>query len=815
MKKLLFVLLFIPSIMLAEVLPKNSRLDIYDNFVGGLDSRDEPHKLKNNQSPYLRNVLIDDGEIKTVNGFIVLGSTGTLSKVNTIFEYIKTDGTRNFLVSDSSVVLATSDFSNYTLIKANLNNNYKLGCIQVEDKSWCSNGNDAVFTFDGSTVVVLDGNTYGSLKTPNVPKFKYLSYWQNRVWGFGIPTNSSYLGYSAIQSTDTVPVAISPDNENAWNNPNFFLDVDKGDGTQPTFMRVYRGQLYVGKERGISAILGNDDISYADVKVVKDYGFLNNDSVVELDNLLVGYGSDDGIYKFDGRNMNIFSDHIRPDVEAFINNVGKNVVLNWDSQSDFTRGSLVGSTATGSGFLTVNFSTYVLVSTPAQGDVTNQYLSMLLNTGTTSTNFVTITTDTANPAKWYQLSSGAIPNSDSYFPYHIVFWVRSDNASSEPSGKVAVTLRNLRTRSTAYYEQTGVSGINPVSSWAEFAVPFAGNSGIKELFFTGDDILNGNFQVRVEVADTCGAGSPNCRFDLRYSSVGSLMFLKDSQIAEYRSDISTAVNISAWGNFNSVFNNQGGNISFAYRVSTSLVNITTYPFMPISPGAVIGSSVSNNYIQWLSTLTFNSTSSLVYIDNVQINYNQGGSNDVNPIGVSWKGRYWLAVTTTASGTTNLIYVKSRNSSDYPDGFTVLEGINIKSLWRSSDYLYAGASTSGIIYRLDYGTNYNGRPIIAIYETNETNFSAPFFEKQLVSYFIDIDKQTNGEITLGTQINNRSYGNYNLNINGSGRLVRHLAYPNSYGNSFRFRFTSSVLDQVMKINNFGVVYINENNTTDNY
>jgi hypothetical protein len=259
-----------------------------------------------------------------------------------IERYVKSDGSIEYIVSDSSVVLKTQDFSIYTLLKSGLNNNYRLRAKQIENKVYFTNGSDPVFNYDGSTVVVLDGGTYNIGKTPNIPKFKYLEYYQNRLWGFNLPTDPSALRWNLLLSTDTVPIAYAPDHELAWSNSNLQLNIGKGNGTVGTFLRVYAGQLFVGKERGIHYIYGNDDTNYSAVPIVKDYGFLTDESVVEQDNVLLGFGND-GVYEFNGQQMNRISDKIYPDIQNFNLGVSRNVVLTWDSRSEFLRGYFSGS----------------------------------------------------------------------------------------------------------------------------------------------------------------------------------------------------------------------------------------------------------------------------------------------------------------------------------------------------------------------------------------------------------------------------------------------------------------------------------------
>lgn len=796
-----------------EVLPDGSKFNLYNDFTGGLNTRDPPHKLQQNESPFIRNCLIDEGEIDPPAGTSILGSTSTLQKINLFKRYVKDDGTVEFIVSDSSIVLKTQDFSVYTLLKSGLNGSYRLRAKQVESKMYFTNGSDSPFTYNGTTVTVLDGGTYNLGKTPNMPKFKYLEYFQNRLWGFNLPSNSSVLQWHLFQSTDVIPIAYAPDHELAWSNSNLQLNIDKGNGTVGTFLRVYAGQLFAGKERGIHYIYGNDDTNYAPVPIVKDYGFLSDESVVEQDNVLLGYGND-GIYEFNGQQMTRISDKIFPDILVINSGINRNITITWDSKNDFGRGYFSGTTATVGGLVTIEVSTYVLVSTiPSQvtgKSVSNKYTPFLLNLST-STGWVSITTNTIDSSKLLQVSTRAFPT---YLTASagLSFMTTTPNNDTKPTSNCKITIKNLRTGVTAYAESPSI--VTTGDGFSNIDITFTEASGINNLIFTPNDIVVGNFQLRIEQPDGCVAGSPNCEFDLMFTSHAANIYLKDANVGQYLSDIATVTAITAWGNLNSVFNNNFGNVQFYYRTSTSAINLSTgSAWIPIVSGGVIGSSITNTYIQYGATLTINFGSDSPNIDNVKIIYQTGGGSDINPFGQSWRNSYYLFVTTTTTGLTNLCYVKSRSGTKNPYGWSVLEGINIKSSLSTSDVWYLGSSTAGVAMRGDYGTNYNGNAINQIYETNDNNFEQPFINKNILEYGLDTDYVASSTYTLFTSIDRGAYASQDINNSGSGRMIRRLSYPFAKGNSFKFKFVNSQLDKQMKIYNF-IAYFKENATRTN-
>src|SRR3990167_9678041 len=244
-----FFFIFLSGICQASSLPPETQITMIDDVSGGLFTNYSGDKILSSFSPNLKNVFIDNGRIESINGFITVGSSRTLVRVDGIFPFFQESGDTRFIVTDSSIVLDTADFNSWVFVSSGLNTGVLTRCIQVRNKMWCSNGSDAVFTWDGTNKVNLNG--IGT--TPNVPKFKYMAYWQNRVFGLNTTGDGSSLDFSAIASTDGVKIA--PDDSRAWPTTNN-LSVGRGDGQIGTALWVKDGQLRVGKERSIYTIYG-------------------------------------------------------------------------------------------------------------------------------------------------------------------------------------------------------------------------------------------------------------------------------------------------------------------------------------------------------------------------------------------------------------------------------------------------------------------------------------------------------------------------------------------------------------------------------
>jgi len=356
-KKYLWLLLvFVTSYAITAQLNSNAKLENLIDFSGGLNTSDSPNKLEKNESPNILNVLIDEksGSLYGRNGFELFGSSNTLTKINLLAILDKETGTDEFIVSDSSIVLATSDFNTWTKLAGPLNTGVVPRAKQVRNKIWITNGFDSVFTYDGSTVVVLNGTTYGGVLFPSVPKFKYIEYMNERVFGFNDPVNGgSALSFSALVSTNGTEIA--PDSSLAWPSANT-LYVGQGDGSVGTGLKVFKGQLRIFKENSIYTLFGIGASDYEVRKTISDSGFISNESVVEREGLLIGQ-TKNGIEAFNGTDMQFISDKIGDEISESLTDTSKVITDYWDSFSDFTQTvssySISGGTVTSNGFISI------------------------------------------------------------------------------------------------------------------------------------------------------------------------------------------------------------------------------------------------------------------------------------------------------------------------------------------------------------------------------------------------------------------------------------------------------------------------------
>ncbi len=786
MRKYFFLFVFSSSFgqLFAAALPADTKQELITDVSGGLNTTIPSHKLTTQYTPYSRNVFIDDRKIKGIDGFKTIGSSRTLGKVNGIFPYILENGQTKFIVTDSSISLETSDFKNWMFVSSGSNAGGKLTWMQVRNKMWGFNGVDFPMTWDGTTKVILNGNN----GTPSVPKFKCGAYYQDRVWGFSIPNGISDLYFTSTVGTDNIILA--PDNFLAWPPINAIF-VGRGDGQIGTALWGYQGLLRAGKDQSIYTIYGNNPGNYAAVREEASLGVVSQDSVRVLDGETHFLGQT-GVY----RNTKRISDSIQPDIETMNKGITDIVLNSWDSQLDFSKGQFFGTTATPSGLLTISTNSFnVNYDTYGPADI-------LVSQG----NFFEFSSTQAQFAQYgIRIPTETVPTNFKGYVSKLTLRMRilcpsgSGAACGGHNTNWNVYFRNNRTKEIGRFFQ-GVGPIGGDSSWAKIVF---GDLQVPVLF-DADDINNSNLTIQISTQTNMDAGDIMQIFPATYTGTADI-FLTASTTGQFISEVSTLAAITAWSNFDSANNTNGGLINYFFHTSTSSVNITTQTWKPISAGTIISEPIINNYIQWASTIqAVNVTNP--NIDNVIISHIEGPSADARAFAMDWNNRYWLCVSTNPSNLAQrLIYVKSKITNANPDAWMPIEGIPVDCFAKANNVLYGGSTSTGIIYRLDYGTNFDGAAINYIYDVPDLVLGDYFFDKYVLKYIIDGDKSVGGTMTVGSSVNGGTFSNSTFSISGTGRysqIVEGIAKPVK---TLRLRLQNAEKDIGLGINNVNILY----------
>lgn len=757
----------------SDQIAKDLKLEVLDNFDLGLVSNLSSNKQSKTSATKVRNFYGDKkiGCLVKGGGTEVAGSTPTLMDIRAGITFYHNDGSKEYLVADSSQVFATTDFRLYRSVVTGLNTNYSVRFKQIEGDIWVTNGFNTVTIYT---------STAGILRHTHIPKGRDIEYNPDgRVWMYGTPEDASELRFSAIRSTDGL--VIQPTDRRAW-PASHSIYVNRGDGEQGTFVKNLAGTLICGKESSIHRIEGKTPTSYKPVLVSKNGGVISAESVTEDGAYLYGQGRD-GFYEINATTVRRITDHISPDVELIRTDSLRTGEFSWDTYSDFARGSVSEATVTVGGILST-------IQTPSIPNFTNlnsqpggASILHLLNGGVGNYAVLTPT----NTLK----GGGRVTD--------LKFWVNAfEESGNWPS--VVVRVKNTRTNEVESFFATMPP--NPDSVYKLSTMTTSGSSGAA--YFLASDLNAGNMQIQLEL--TAGVA------DIYVPTTTGNAFISMTPLTtgQFISEISTASPILAWDSFDAVTNSNGGSISFFYKTATSAVNIATYPWISVTPGNVIGSSISNNYIQWAATIAAISSVTPSNVDSVSINYLQGIAANTRSFGTKWDGRWWIGVSTEGTGNFPLIYKKYKNTNSFKDAFTQFDGIQIRCFWKDGDsVLYGGGSTWAAVMRLDYGTSYNGSPISAYWETPDLPTGKNFFEKEWNRWLIDVDEEPSRNIRLGVGVDGGAYTYTSYSIDGDDRLLYPI-YANTnnvtrkFGKALKFRIENNE-DTQFTFNALGILY----------
>lgn len=274
---------------------------------------------------------------------------------------------------------------------------------------------------------------------------------------------------------------------------------------------------------------------------------------------------------------------------------------------------------------------------------------------------------------------------------------------------------------------------------------------------------------------------------------------------QYISDVTTLTSVTAWGNYDANQFTNGGSIAHYFRTSTSAVNITTKTWANIAPGVVIQEPTINNFIQWATTITGIGFVQAPALDNVTISHLEGQVSDARAFAIEWNNRYWLTVTTTTNNNLRLTYIKSRTTNSNPNAWMAIEGYPIDCYAKAGDILYGGSVSTGAVYRLDYGTNFDGAPIDSIYDTPDMPLGDYFFDKGILKYIVDGSKSIGGTLSVKRSENGTDFVSSTFTISGTGRFSHIIEGVADNVKTLRLRLENKELDIGLGINNVNILY----------
>lgn len=771
---------------------------LYRDFSGGINDNADPVNIALNESPSALNVVIDDpaGSFKPRNGFSLCGDLPSANTPTALFEYFKVDGTRRLIVSDNTNYYETADCVTWTTIVGGLSSTAKPTFTIARNKLWVTNKSTHVFTWDGTTRTPLDARS--GTPNPQPPQCSYLTFWKERVWCARTDSNPSGIAFSAL--TDSSGNDLNPSTGSAaWPATNL-IQVDQDGGSPLYGMTAYRDNLYAFKNNGIWKILFNNDFDISVVKTLSSVGCRFHDSIKELDGILYFPGPD-GIYAFDGDQSIRISDNVLNKFQQLKQPLVNELFKLWTSESDFTAGTLVRiSTSLEINSLRLqdelfdDFADGNHTADPAwtitQGAAGFAITDNALTYSNSSLEGGIVATRGNFDGVWQASIKMGNAGAD-YVKFH--FMKQGNDPLTSSKGYMLRICLSLPACNGIDLIRDAGSGTETVLGSASAPDTSAHTYRIEKASGSFSVYKNGN---RIITATDNSPFNVGGYTGFSFYNIGDVRKIDDIYIgmktsATITGDIFNAVTVSSWSTFMVTQNSNSGTLTYEVRVGTNSGAVESKSFSSIVPGSLISGTTSDVRIQWRGTFSASSQAALSpQIDDVTVNYTQGGSQSNTIYGGVWKNRYWLSAS-SESANNNIVFAKSKS----PSTAFMFYDHQIGPMVQYNDLFYAGASTHSAIYRLDYGTNDNKKPLYWYWQSRDETFGIPHNLKRLMEIIVDFRGGNAINAKVGFSVDDgETFTDSSVNMTASGRNSKRLFVNSSWDTSYRFRVSDAAIDE---------------------
>lgn len=750
----------------------------YRDFSGGFVDAVAPSNLQPNQSPNLLNIKIDDppGSLKPREGYLSCGITPSGLVATNLYEYNSNSaaGVPKFIVTDSSVAWQTQDCVSFTTITTRLAGGPLPFFATVRDKLWIVNRTTHVITWDGSTERILDGGA--NTPNPAPPRFNYIEFWNERVWGARTNANPSGVFFSDL--TDSLGNDLDPSTGTAsWPADNV-IQIAQENGSPIYGIKVYRNSLFAFKENGIWRVDFNGPFDITVSKTLSSAGTRYQTSIVEHDNLLYFLGID-GFYAFDGdravRVSNAFRNKFN-DINQTAVNAGQKT---WTTTTDFDAGTYSSATASDiSGSVTISSISSIIQNFEQLTSAGQLPLgwSCIPTPGETSSNCCGVYSSTMTP-----------PYSEGNFA--IGSWSARLLMPSAPpdsdldiykvDGTTVVHIDDLTSASIISTRTIDTSGFLGQSVFLHF---FNGTGHLTSSSFTAGSYLTFQFQRGAR-----GFGVLDNFQAPLYHSTGV-----------WTSEIVNLVEVSSFSTFDVDYVSNSGDVQFAIRLASSAAAILNKPYNTITPGAlIVGGSSSTIFVQVVSTLNASSVRDMTpEVQNITVNTIRGTGSSQAVYSFSMNGNLYISASTgTVATSNNIVFVRSRLPLD---SWTLYDW-RVGPMVEFNDRFYASHASLSNIYRMNFGTNDNGDAISWFWESRDEIYDLPNTRKYLMELGLEFRKGTETALTAGySRDGGTTYTTKSTSASGFGRGTARLFMSGSNSLDYRFRVSGSTLDGTVTV-----------------
>lgn len=318
-------------LLAALVFGQDEQPIVLNDFTCGLNTRYASHKIDQRCLKEATNVFVDEdlGIVKRT-GYAKYNATALTDakSVRGLWRFEANDGTRYIIAHSSTSMFYSNGQGSFTQIAMTTQSaTAEMDCTQGLGRIWCTNGTDAVFSWDGSSTQTISGAPRGAL----------IDNFRNRIWISDVSGARSTLYASGeLDGTDWTTGAQST-------SPVVFRIGGVNDGTRiRCLMGVYDDVLRIGKDEALYGLYGFDQDDFQVRELSREVGCIENKSVQEKDNFLI-WLSKRGVEKYNGTSAVRITDQVRDLINTIIAASGNTISVTDTTQSDFASGNLIAS----------------------------------------------------------------------------------------------------------------------------------------------------------------------------------------------------------------------------------------------------------------------------------------------------------------------------------------------------------------------------------------------------------------------------------------------------------------------------------------
>lgn len=282
------------------------KLDMLQDFSGGLNLRSDQFNLAPSESPGMLNVDVDPrGGIKMRLGVSLRNGTALNQNVSGLAQFTPDGGTARVICSHGTSV-AESATGNFTALSGvSVTNGDRLYGQTTNSKFYGVSGTSSSFVYDGTTASNLASNVDGS--SGNYPIAQYTCHWNNHAW-VAHTTESGTAHASRVRWSKM-------DDPESWREFDY-VDVNVGErGDELSGLVPFADRMLVFKTNSVHALYGYSTESFQLVALTQDVGSVSASSPVSTPYGVYFWYDRQGVWVYDGQQFVWVFEKLQPAID--------------------------------------------------------------------------------------------------------------------------------------------------------------------------------------------------------------------------------------------------------------------------------------------------------------------------------------------------------------------------------------------------------------------------------------------------------------------------------------------------------------------